>query len=172
MVAAWIRWTMLADLVIFVPSYQHAFGKHMLPFDRRMLMCKRLAEDLGPWARHSDIECGLRSPYTIDMLRALKKYVPQDAKLRLVVGADNVAARDKWYAWEEIEVEFSPIYVGRPGYPSVSDMIPGAPETPVFPDISSTEIRRRILAGEPIDHLVPACIMGILNDIPRDAWTL
>jgi nicotinate-nucleotide adenylyltransferase len=77
-----------------------------------------------------------------------------------VLGADNLDALPKWKDWHKIEAEYAPIVVGRDGYPNPPDAV-------VFPGISSTEIRRRLAAGEPVDHLVPAAVLAVLGDAYR-----
>ncbi len=155
MVAAWLRWTDRCDEVWFVPVFGHPFAKDVTPFADRVAMCEAVARDL-PGIRVCTIESELPVPsYSIDTLRVLRDRFP-DHRFRLVVGADVVLQTAKWKAWDAIEREFSPILVGRTGYPTP----PGAID---FPPISSTEIRRRTRAGEPIDALVPAAILDLVQ---------
>ncbi|MBM4369698.1 MAG: nicotinate-nicotinamide nucleotide adenylyltransferase [Deltaproteobacteria bacterium] len=154
MVAAWVRWVDLADAAWLVPAYQHAFDKALVPFDRRLAACEALCARLGPDFLACDIESRLPTPsYTINTLRALRERHP-GLSFRLLLGADNLAAVHKWRAWPTIEAEFSPIIVGRGNA--------GPDGAPRFPDISSTDIRRRVTEGLPVDHLVPRDVL--------DAW--
>lgn len=156
LVASWIHLTGLADRVWFVPSANHPFGKEMAPFDQRVAMCREVAMELGTWAIVSSVEAALPAPnYTINLLRHLQASHPND-RFRFVMGSDNLAMREKWHGFDDIMNEFNPIFVQRAGEESRSSL---ASQSPVFPDVSSTEIRRRIKAGEPISHLVPACIL-------------
>ena len=160
MVAAWLLWTGQADEVWLVPVFRHAFegvhGKALAPFSTRLAWCAALAADIDPRIRVSPIESELPTPsFTIETMRALRERNP-DVELRLVVGADVLPQLPKWRAWDALQAEFSPIIVGRAGHPS--------PEGTVrFPDISSTEIRRRLEAGESVQPLVTRGVAALLR---------
>jgi nicotinic acid mononucleotide adenylyltransferase len=88
-------------------------------------------------------------PYTVDRLRA----EPFEDGV-LVLGADQWAAFDTWKEPEEV-LRLIPVAVGgRPGQP-----VPEADVQSFEIDqhaVSSSGIRAKIVAGEPIDELVPA----------------
>ncbi len=156
MVASWLRWTDQADEVWLVPVFSHAFGKEMMSFERRMALCQVLASQLGPWVRVLDVESTLPQPsYTIDTLRALQR-ASTECVLRWVAGSDVLQEVHRWKAWQEIQRDFSPIIVGRAGYPVPSQCV-------VFPEVSSSEIRALREQGEDISHLVPAAVLKHLN---------
>ncbi len=156
MVASWLRWTDRADEVLLVPAAEHAFGKSMSPFEERLELCRAFAGSVGPWVRVTDLEGGREGPsYTIDTLRTLAERRPNDT-LQLVIGADNYRARAQWRDWASIERDFDPIVVGRAGYPPVA-------QSPTFPDVSSTEVRRRLAVGESVAHLVPGAVRRLLR---------
>lgn len=147
MVAAWIRWTGRADQVWLVPVFQHAFGKALTPFEERLVWCRALAQDVGPWVRVTTIEEELPVPsYSIDTLTALQERHPEHT-FRLVVGSDILDETHKWKRWEEIEQRFSPIIVGRQGHADVEGTLS-------FPGVSSTEVRERLARGMSVDHLL------------------
>lgn len=154
MVLSWILATGRADVVVLAPAAAHPFGKQMAPFPLRHAWCHALIADLGirrGLARVTDAENDLLPPnYTINLLRHLRARWKGD-KVRCVMGADNLALRAKWHGFDDIEREFDPIYVNRAGVV----LPPGVEvDSPVFPDISSTEVRRRLAAGEPVGHLL------------------
>ncbi len=152
MVAAWVRWVDLADATWLVPAYRHAFDKALVPFERRLAACQRLCARLGPGHLTCDIESRLPTPsYTINTLRALSEQHP-GLSFRLLLGADNLPAVHKWRAWPAIEAEFSPIIVGRGAE--------GPEGAPRFPDVSSTDIRRRVAEGLDVGHLVPRDVLA------------
>ncbi len=156
MVAGWLRWTDRVDEVWFVPTFAHAFGKALAPFELRAELCASLAADLGPWARVSDIERALGgTSWTVRTLDALAGAHP-DNVFRLVVGADVAGQTGMWRDWDRIARVYAPIVVGRAGCAPV-------PAAPDFPAISSTEVRARLQAGAPVDHLVPAGVRKILS---------
>lgn len=163
LVAAWVKWTDQADAVWLVPAYDHAFGKALVPFERRAAWCDALASTLGPWARTERIESELPPPsYTLNTLMALSQAHPEH-RFRLVLGSDNLPHLDRWHRWEDIAAGFDPLVVGRVGYAS-------PPDVPEFPGVSSTEIRRRALAGEPLEGLVPAAVLARISDEDRASW--
>ncbi len=152
MVAAWLSWAGRADEVWLVPTFEHAFAKELRPFQRRVAACAALAARVGPWVSVCTIESELPTPsFTIATLDALASRFPEH-RFRLVVGADNLAVKAQWRDWARIEAEYAPIVVGRGVAASAS--------APCFPDISSTEVRRRLAAGQPVDDLVPATVLA------------
>lgn len=86
-----------ADAVFLVPSFRHAFGKQMWPFEQRLKLVTALADSVlaGVDVVVSDIERILAQArpsqlpiYTYNVLSALAKKYPQ-AELMFVVGPDN-----------------------------------------------------------------------------------
>jgi nicotinate-nucleotide adenylyltransferase len=167
LVCGWLRWTGLVDEVWLVPVFRHAFegrqDKTLAPFPERLAWCAAMAADLGPWARVLDVEAQLPVPsYTLDTLRHLRAAHP-GAALRLVVGADVLPQVGDWHGWEQIVAEFDPIIVGRQGAPRP----PEAPEGCLdFPDVSSTEVRARLLEGRPLGHLLTRSVAAALGPAP------
>jgi len=157
MVAGWLRWTDRADEVWLLPTYVHPFDKALAPFAARLAMCEALAEAVGSWVKVCPIEQSLEVPsYTIDTLRALEVRHPEH-RFRLVVGADVLDQVQDWKQWDRIEQDYTPIRVGRAGYP----VPPGAVE---FPALSSTRVRSALAAGQAVDHLVPAPVLPLLGE--------
>ncbi len=158
MVAAWVRWADRADEVWFTPTLQHAFDKSLAPWSARAAACEELAALLGGWASVCRIEAELPVPsYTVRTLDALAAR-HADVEFRLVLGADAWEQRASWHQWSRIEKVYSPIVVGRGARPGL--------DAPAFPDLSSTEVRRRLAAGEPVDAWVPARVLSAWSDRP------
>lgn len=157
MVAGWLRWTGVVDEVWLLPAFHHAFDKALAPFDRRVRWCEALATAVGPWVRVEPIEADLPTPsYTIDTLDALARRHP-GASLRLVVGSDVLPALPQWKRWDRIEASYAPIIVERAGHPMVAGAL-----RPVFPAVSSTDVREALRAGVAVDALLPAAIVADL----------
>ena len=104
--------------------------------------------------------------YTIDTVRALRKRLPRDMQLRLLIGADQVLLFDRWKDADELEQLAEPVVMLRPPWtgdrlwaeaPSWLDRARWEPRlvsTPML-EVSSTQVRQRIAEGKRIDHLVP-----------------
>lgn len=101
-----------ADCVLLVPSYRHAFGKHMAPYDQRLAMAAAMAASLNELGdiRVCDIERAIaegkdagEAIYTYDVLCALEEGHP-DASLLFVLGPDNAepATWNKFYRAQDI----------------------------------------------------------------------
>lgn len=162
MVAAWVHWTGLVDQVWLLPSYAHPFQRTLAPFDRRVAMCEALASVVGPWVRVETIERHLPTPsYTFDVLEALAAKHPGH-EFRLVVGADVVQQTARWHRWGDIAARYAPICVGRQGYPTPDGAVD-------FPGVSSTEIRARIAAGQPVQHLIPPPVLAEVGTLYEEA---
>jgi nicotinate-nucleotide adenylyltransferase len=172
MVVAWLLWTGKVDAVWIVPVFHHAFegqqDKRLAPFDARLSWCQALAGQLDPAGLGRvvalDVERTLPVPsFTIDTLLHLSDLHP-GVDLIPVVGADVVPQLPRWRRWSELKERFPPLVVGRPGHP----VPPGAV---LFPEVSSSEVRRRLLAGEAVDHLVPVGVLArIRQGDPRRWW--
>lgn len=157
MVALYVIETQEVDGVWVVPTYRHPFSKTLVGFEHRLAMCERAFASLGSRVRVSAIERDLDRPSsrTVETLRALVERHP-DHRFRLVVGADILAETDKWYRWDEIERIAEPIVVGRRGYPG--------PDRLELPEVSSTEVRRRLSRGETALPLVPRAVMNYIAE--------
>jgi nicotinate-nucleotide adenylyltransferase len=72
----------------------------MAPFAERFLGAKNIAV-AHSFIRISDIEQRMRTRYTIDTLRKLKRRFPRTQFVWLM-GADNLATIHRWQEWEKI----------------------------------------------------------------------
>jgi nicotinate-nucleotide adenylyltransferase len=122
------------DRVLAVPTFVHAFGKPLAPFEHRVAMT-RLAFSQVSGVDVSDVESALETPSrTVRTLRALASAHP-DWSLRLVVGTDVLGEKEKWLDWDEA-TRLAPLLVlGRAGASHPS----GPPA--VLPEVSSTAVR-------------------------------
>lgn len=155
MVAAWTLWTARADEVWLLPAYRHAFEKLLAPWEARVEMAEALARTVGPRVRVETIEAELPVPsYTVHTLDTLAARHPEHI-FHLVVGADILPQLPLWKEAARLQARYPLIVVGRQGYADV-------PDAPAFPDVSSTVIRERLARSEPVDHLVPAAVAGLI----------
>lgn len=153
--AAWVLSTQAVDGLLVVPTFEHAFGKHLTPFAHRRRMAE-LAFGSLRGTRVSDVEARLGgASYTVRTLERLQSDHPS-MKLRLVIGSDLVDEVPTWKEGHRIFDLAPPIVVGRAGHPRPS----GEDGDVCMPEISSTEVRRRLAAGEPVDALIPRAVVA------------
>ncbi len=118
----------------------------------------------------SDLELRREGPsYTALTLEALHRDGYSPSHLYFITGSDAFAEVNTWYDYPRILGLANFVVVSRPGAPRVSELIPNPqsllPSAPTVlaveadtPDVSSTEVRRRVGAGEPIEGLVPSSV--------------
>ena len=129
------------ERVLVVPTYAHAFGKTLAPFEDRLRMCELAFADL-PRVEVCSIERELPVPnLTLTLVQALQRRHPS-AQLRLLIGADIVPETRAWHDFASIERVAPPIVVQRQGY------APTDATAPALPAISSSEVRRRLRQRE------------------------
>jgi nicotinate-nucleotide adenylyltransferase len=99
---------------------------------------------------------------TVDMLRARRFDDPV-----FLIGADQFASFGSWKEPDAV-LELARLGVAtRPGYPLPSNCrsdrisLFDIPEV----DVSSTEVRRRVAADEPIDDLVPEAVAALIEEL-------
>jgi nicotinate-nucleotide adenylyltransferase len=122
----------------------------------------------------SDLELQREGPsFTALTLEALHRDGYAPSHLYFITGSDAFAEVNTWYDYPRILGLANFVVVSRPGAPRPADLIPN-PQSPVpdpmrptvllveadTPNVSSTEIRRRVGAGEPIESLVPSSVAG------------
>jgi nicotinate-nucleotide adenylyltransferase len=150
------------DRVMVVPCYQHNLGKQAgASFEDRLEMCRRMTADLGSRVMVSDIERTLEPPSrTFNTLTALQRF-PEVTELCLVIGTDILTECRKWYRWDDIQKLARLLVIRRPGYPALNRSYATTPME--MPDISSTEVRRRLRDDEALDGLVPKTVIDYIG---------
>ncbi len=157
--ALYVLETAPVDALWFVPAFEHAFGKPLVPFEDRLAMCELATAALGPRVRVSDVEraIGGRS-LTLRTVRRLTDLHPEHA-FSLVIGSDLQADVSSWYRAEELVRAIPFIVVDRAG-----GRRSGTDATPVaMPDVSSTAVRAALAAGQPVDTLVPRAVLDYIR---------
>jgi nicotinate-nucleotide adenylyltransferase len=99
-------------------------------------------------------ELGGRSR-TYDTMVHLQRTHPE-LSFSLLIGADILQEQDSWYRFEDLQRLVPVKVLGRSGYPSPA----GAP---LLPPISSSEIRRRLAAGQEVSAVVPAAVLAYIE---------
>ncbi len=119
-----------------------------------------------PGLEPSRIELDRGGPsYTVDTVRHLLELEPE-AEIVVVVGGDVVTGLDGWHQPEALRQLVTLAIVDRPGVP-VADPPPGwryvhVPVAP--PDVSSTDLRARLEAGEPVHDDLPESVIRCISE--------
>ena|SRR5688572_17232691 len=159
MVALYVLETAPVDELWLMPAYEHALGKPLAPFADRLAMCQLAAAALGPRVIVSDIERTLGGPSrTLRTIRRLRELHPAH-EFSLVIGADLLSEVATWFGGAELQATVPFVVVGRAGTEGVADHA----VWPVkMPAVSSTEVRRSIAAGQPVEGLVPRAVLDYI----------
>lgn len=153
------------DEVWLMVSPQNPFKANAdLPADSYRLRLVQAAVEGECGLRASDFEFHLPKPsYTWNTLQALTRAF-RDCEFSLLVGGDNWAAFDRWSHPADI-LRHHELYV----YPRPGSDIDEASLPPgvhllhgQLLDVSSTEVRRRVMAGEDISGLVPPRVAALM----------
>ncbi len=157
------------DVVLFVVAgepWQKVGSRVITPAADRVAMASAAAA-LLPGAEVCTLEVERGGPsYTVETLEALGRVHP-GAELVLLVGRDAALGMPTWERFEDVCRLATVAMIDRP-------LADGAPaEDPPWVvhrvpiprlDIASTELRRRVAAGEPLDFLVPPEVVSIIAD--------
>ena len=164
------------DRVLLLPSRTppHRSAEPRASAFHRFAMAALAAAERGMSV--SDLEVRREGPsYTALTLEALHREGFAPAQLFFITGSDAFADVATWYDYPRILQLANFVVVTRPGAPRVSDLIPNPqslipgfiPDRPTVlsveadtPNVSSTEIRRRVGAGESLEGLVPSSVAG------------
>lgn len=170
-----------AECVYLLPCHIPPHGKTpSAPAIHRLNMLKALS-DAVPELVVDERELHRERPsYTFDSVREVREERGNGACLVWIIGWDSLQTLDTWHRWKEIFDYTNIAVVKRPGYfelnnPILKEALAGrwvdagqlsasshgklsllaTPEN----DLSSSEIRRRIAAAEPVEQ-----------DIPQPVW--
>jgi nicotinate-nucleotide adenylyltransferase len=153
------------DRVLWIPSAQHPLKEERVrtPAALRLEMV-RAAVAGDPRFAVDDLELRRAGPsYTVDTLRELRARQP-DAELFLLAGADLLAELPRWREPAEVLRLATLAVLTREGETLAGREVPGAVSVEVARvDVSATEVRRRVAAGETIRYLVPEAVRELVE---------
>jgi nicotinate-nucleotide adenylyltransferase len=145
------------EAVWVVPCFRHAFGKPLAPFDLRVRMLEAALAPFGERARVLRVEQELGgTSRTIDTVRELERRHP-GTSFAWLAGADLLNDLSAWKEPQALREHLRFIVLPRPGL----EPVPGLP--PLFPPISSTEVRARVKAGLPLAGWVPRGVQQLIE---------
>lgn len=134
--------------------------------ERRIALCEALCQDIVK--RTVTIATNTaeldrdRPTETYDTVRELAAS-HEDRSFTWVFGSDSVATMRDWNSGEWLYDNLSMLVIERPGSPVFQLGAQAARLEVMTGDVSSTELRRRIAAGEPYDELVGKSVAGLLE---------
>ena len=156
--------------LLIIPTFDPPHKDTQLaPFEDRAEMCRRAFGHIAG-AEISDIErqMGGKS-FTINTIRELKGRYP-DNEFYLLIGGDMLFYFEKWYKYESILKESKVCAIARDN-DSLVDMMEYANElgrVRVLPtkavEVSSTEIRTKLSAGEDVSDLLPQSVQEYIAE--------
>ena len=153
------------DRVLWIPSAVHPLKRDRVraaPDVRLEMVRAAIAGD--PRFEADDLELRRAGPsYTVDTLRELRARHP-GAELFFLVGADIPRELPAWKEPEEVVRLARLVVVSRTGETVPEDLPYAARAVHVTrTDVSATEIRRRVAAGETIRYLVPEAVRAVIE---------
>jgi nicotinate-nucleotide adenylyltransferase len=162
-----VRWSLGLDEVLLVVANEPWQKAHLpvSPAADRLAMVEAAVGGVdGVSASAIEIERGGIS-YTADTLAELAHRGP-GVPLHVVLGSDAAAGLDSWDRAEEVRTSASIVVVTRPG----AEQAPLPPgwtarhvEVPRL-DVSSTDLRARVVDGRPLDWLVPSPVVSLIRE--------
>lgn len=162
--------------VLFVPAGRPRFKmrRHLASETARLDML-RLALLGEPRFEVSTVDLERSGvSYTVDALTDLKRKLGEDTKLYFLLGADALTELPTWRQPERILEMCYLVTAARPGYPDPDlerleralpqargrvIVLPG-----IYVDVSATEIRRRLAAGQSVAGLVPSAVEQYIKE--------
>ncbi len=155
----------LADEVwlMVTPQNPHKQGCALSDEQLRLRMVQLAVQD-KPGMVACDFEFSLSRPsYTLNTLTALSAAYPEK-EFSLLIGADNWEKFDRWYRGDEILARHNIIV-----YPRGDEAEPKLPQgvrwlPAELYDISSTDVRAAVAAGEDIAGLVPSAVAAFIHE--------
>jgi nicotinate-nucleotide adenylyltransferase len=156
---AWLRSAAPVDAVWLLPVANHPHGKRTTDFALRVQMVRAAMSVFadGVEVRLDEAEPGATGR-SLDLVQTLVARHPRH-RFRFVLGTDQVAIRDRWHRFDALAALAPPIVLGRPGIPGA----PGLEPAIDLPDVSSTDLRRRVAHGESTAGLLPDAVRRLVD---------
>ncbi len=165
--ASEVRFLLGLDLMLFVVAampWQKAGDRKVTPAEDRLALVQAALDGVDG-LEPSLLEIDRAGPsYMADTLGELHRRRPSD-DLFLVLGADAAAGIETWERPGRIAELARLVVVERPG---VAVSLPETFRwqrvvTPAL-EVSSTDLRRRVAEGRPIEFLTPVAVAACIND--------
>ena len=166
--AVCVRHSLALDRVLLVVAnepWQKTRERQVTPAEERFRVVSAAVEGVaGVEASRIEIDRGGPS-YTADTVSALREQI--GGELYLIVGSDLVGDLGTWERVHEVREATTLVVVDRGGVPEPDDPDDGPwrVERVSMPsiDLSSSELRARFADGRPVDFLIPAPAVSMIN---------
>ena len=154
------------DKLVFVPAFvpPHKSSSEVISAKDRLEMVKLAIED-NPAFEISTFEIdSKKKSYSIDTLKEFRNIYGEDAQLCFITGSDSLKDLFSWKNINDIFKISKFIVANRPGYPikEVPKEVDTVVITPI--EISSEDIRKRLIEGRSIRYLVPEKVRRYVID--------
>ena len=155
------------ERVYFIPAAQSPFKPDRVPApaeERLRLLRLALAGNAHCEIDAQELGRGGVS-YTIDTVRDYARRFP-GAQLHLLIGADHARTLGEWREAGELARSVEFLAIPRPGEPEAVFPTPFRGRTlKGFPlGVSASQIRARVKAGLPVEHLVPTAVAEAIRN--------
>jgi nicotinate-nucleotide adenylyltransferase len=168
-------WELGLDRVLLIPVHTppHKEAPEDPGVEHRVELCRRAAAG-DPRLAVSRVEADRPGPsYTVDTLRDLHESAPTGDQLTFIVGGDQAHGLPSWREPEGL-LELAELAVAEREGVARADIVErlsglrGAAERVHFfemprVDVSSSMVRRRVAAGQPIRWLVPGAVADYIE---------
>jgi nicotinate-nucleotide adenylyltransferase len=167
-----------AERLIFIPAKLSPL-KGFFPFARDEDRLRMIELAIAGRDTFTVSDCELQRPapsYTLDTVRQFQREYGPDASIHWLLGADSVGDLVHWHRIEKLIDECHLTTMQRPGYAPDFDRFEAqwgpqrvarlkrdAIATPLV-DISSTEVRRRLAAGEDVRGLLHPEVIQYIHE--------
>lgn len=162
------------EKVLFIPTGRPNFkqGRNLASGYERLEMCRVALADEAHRFEVCDIE--IRRPgvtYAVDTLRALRAAYPANVELCFIMGADSAKSLPRWYESADLAELATYIAASRPGF-ALDDEAKAGLAAAGFTmeyvedleyDLSSSDIRERLAAGDSVEGMVPDAIRELVE---------
>jgi len=152
--------------ILLNPAPPHKIDEEFAPYAYRLKMLQEAFRETAH-AKVSDIETRLPKPcYTDQTISYLTESHP-NISFFLCLGEDSFHSFTEWHHWREIIDHCSLLVANRPGstvHQSNKKLAAHADFVDHEPiEVSSSQVRERIVRGESIDALVPPAVLEVIK---------
>ena len=152
------------DKVFFVPSClpPHKSGRNLIDARHRLSMTRLAVRGNRHFeVSRFEIAEGGKS-YSVDTVRHFRRRYP-GAKLFFIIGSDHITKLHTWRNIQEVVKMVSFVAVYRPGFKTIRSKL--RVRSMIIPGVhtSSSDIRRRLVAGKTVKHLIPENVLRYIR---------